>query len=128
MTSRQRFSWMVPSGSASAAKTPFVLLIVVLLGAGLIALLLLNSAVNQGSFRLNKLKHETTEKTDQEQELQRVVDGYSAPDALARRARELGMVPGGPPAFLEPGGKVRGRPSPAAAPSAPAPKPERSGE
>ncbi|NGN66455.1 cell division protein FtsL [Streptomyces sp. A7024] len=125
---RRRFSWAVPSGATSAARTPFVLLVVVLLGAGLIALLLLNSAVNQGSFQLNKLKRETTEKTDQEQELQRAVDGYSAPDALARRARELGMVPGGPPVFLEPGGKVRGQPSPAAAPSAPAPARERSGE
>jgi len=109
-----RLARLLPSGPASAARTPFVLLVVVLLGGGLIALLLLNSSLSQGSFRLSKLKKETTELTDQQQELQREVDGYAAPGSLEQRARELGMVPGGNPAFLTPDGKVRGTPGPAA--------------
>ncbi|MCD2467365.1 septum formation initiator family protein [Streptomyces sp. MBT42] len=116
----------MPSGPSSAARTPFVLLVVVLLGGGLISLLLLNSALNQGSFQLNELKDRTTELTDEEQALQRDVDDYAAPDALERRARELGMVPGGSPAFLGPDGKVLGEPSEAAAPKptpTPSPKP-----
>ncbi|MBT2440422.1 cell division protein FtsL [Streptomyces sp. ISL-36] len=104
----------MPSGPSTAARTPFVLLVVVLLGGGLITLLLLNSALNQGSFKLRDLKNRTTELTDQEQALQRDVDDHSAPDALERRARELGMVPGGSPAFLDPDGTVRGEPSKAA--------------
>ncbi|MFG2866446.1 septum formation initiator family protein [Streptomyces sp. NPDC048338] len=107
----------MPSGPSTAARTPFVLLVVVLLGGGLITLLLLNSALNQGSFKLSELKKKTTELTDEEQALQRDVDDYSAPDALERRARELGMVPGGSPAFLDPDGTVRGEPSEAAAPT-----------
>ncbi|MFI8290932.1 septum formation initiator family protein [Streptomyces sp. NPDC085614] len=107
----------MPSGPRTAARTPFVLLVVVLLGGGLITLLLLNSALNQGSFKLSELKKKTTELTDEEQALQRDVDDYSAPDALERRARELGMVPGGSPAFLDPDGTVRGEPSEAAAPT-----------
>lgn len=103
-----------PSGGAQAARTPFVLLVVLLLGGGLITLLVLNSSLNEGSFKLSRLKKETTELTDDEQQLQRDVDSYSAPDALQRRARELGMVPGGDPAFLDPNGKVRGVPKPAA--------------
>ncbi|WP_187283976.1 AAA family ATPase, partial [Streptomyces sp. adm13(2018)] len=114
----------MPSGPSSAARTPFVLLVVVLLGGGLISLLLLNSALNQGSFQLNELKDRTTELTDEEQALQRDVDDYAAPDALERRARELGMVPGGSPAFLGPDGKVLGEPSRAAAPK-PTPTPSR---
>ncbi|MFE1231267.1 septum formation initiator family protein [Streptomyces sp. NPDC058745] len=106
----------MPSGPSTAARTPFVLLVVVLLGGGLITLLLLNSALNQGSFKLSELKKKTTELTDEEQALQRDVDDYSAPDALERRARELGMVPGGSPAFLDPDGTVRGEPSEADAP------------
>ncbi|WP_395360157.1 hypothetical protein ACHGLA_09695 [Streptomyces sp. YH02] len=117
-----RLGRLMPSGPSSAARTPFVLLVVVLLGGGLISLLLLNSALNQGSFQLNELKDRTTELTDEEQALQRDVDDYAAPDALERRARELGMVPGGSPAFLGPDGKVLGEPSEAVAPK-PTPTP-----
>ncbi|MBC9712213.1 cell division protein FtsL [Streptomyces sp. TRM66268-LWL] len=114
-----RLARLLPAGPTSAARTPFVLLIVVLLGGGLIVLLMLNSALNEGSFQLSKLRRETTELTDVQQELETEVDGYSAPDALERRARELGMVPGGPPAFLAPDGKVRGTAEEATAPPEP---------
>ncbi len=118
-----RLARLMPStGPSTAARTPFVLLVVLLLGGGLITLLLLNSALNEGSFRLSELKRETTELTDEQQALQRDVDGRSQPDALERRARELGMVPGGSPAFLNPDGTVRGKPSKATAPP-PSPSP-----
>ncbi|WSW01945.1 septum formation initiator [Streptomyces sp. NBC_01006] len=100
---------------------PFVLLVVALLAGGLISLLLLNSALNQGSFQLSRLKKETTALTDEEQALQRDVDGYSAPDALQRRAHELGLVPGGSPVFIGPDGKVTGTAAPAEALPPPSP-------
>ncbi|KOT78417.1 hypothetical protein ADK70_34350 [Streptomyces rimosus subsp. pseudoverticillatus] len=106
---------MFASGpGGTPARTPFVLLVVVLLGSGLITLLLLNSALNQGSFELSKLEKRTDELKDEQQALQQEVDAFSAPGALEQRARELGMVPGGSPAFLEPDGTVRGKPSKAA--------------
>lgn len=110
-----RLSRLMPSGPHQAARTPFVLLVVLLLGGGLITLLLLNSSLNEGSFKLSELKKRTTELTDEEQALQQDVDDRSAPGALERRARELGMVPGGSPAFLQPDGTVRGVPSQASA-------------
>ncbi|MFE4721656.1 septum formation initiator, partial [Streptomyces sp. NPDC056728] len=61
-----RLARLLPSGSAGAgraARTPFVLLVVLLLGGGLITLLMLNSALNEGSFRLNDLKKQTTDLT-----------------------------------------------------------------
>ncbi|MDQ0403290.1 septum formation initiator family protein [Streptomyces sp. NBC_01723] len=100
-----------PGGRGQAARAPFVLLVVVLLGGGLIGLLVLNSALSEGSFQLDDLKQETKSLTDEEQALQRDIDAYSAPRALQRRARELGMVPGGDPAFLGPDGTVKGSPS-----------------
>ncbi|WSJ34100.1 hypothetical protein OG479_10630 [Streptomyces subrutilus] len=106
---------------------PFVLLVVALLGGGLISLLLLNSALNEGSFQLSRLKKETTALTDEEQALQRDVDGYSAPDALQRRAQELGLVPGGSPVFIGPDGKVTGTAAAAEAPPPPSPAPTPSG-
>ncbi|GLV82821.1 hypothetical protein Slala03_25100 [Streptomyces lavendulae subsp. lavendulae] len=107
--------------AGQAARMPFVLLVVALLGGGLISLLLLNSALNQGSFQLTKLKKETTALTDEQQALQRDVDAYSAPDALQRRAHELGLVPGGSPVFIGSDGKVAGTPAQAEAPPAPSP-------
>ena len=119
-----RLARLMPSGPNTAARTPFVLLVVLLLAGGLISLLLLNSALNEGSFRLSRLERETTELTDEQQALQRDVDSYSEPDALERRARELGMVPGGSPAFLDPDGTVRGVPERATAQPSPAATPE----
>ncbi|MGW7045693.1 FtsB family cell division protein [Streptomyces avermitilis] len=108
-----RLARLFPAGAGQAARAPFVLLVVLLLGGGLIGLLVLNSALSEGSFKLDDLQKETKSLTDEEQALQRDVDAYSAPDALQRRARELGMVPGGDPAFLEPDGTVKGVPRPA---------------
>ncbi|MGV9402932.1 septum formation initiator family protein [Streptomyces sp. NPDC003667] len=105
-----RLAGLLPAGRARAARAPFVLLVVLLLGGGLIGLLVLNSALSEGSFRLDALRKQTKNLTDEEQALQRDIDGYSSPDALQRRARELGMVPGGDPAFLDPGGTVKGVP------------------
>ncbi|MFF3175268.1 hypothetical protein ACFVQ0_21890 [Streptomyces sp. NPDC057900] len=116
-----RLTRLMPAGPSKAARTPFVLLVVLLLGGGLITLLVLNSALNEGSFRLSELKKRTTDLTDEQQALQRDVDSSAEPDALARRARELGMVPGGSPVFLGPDGRVRGVPSTATSEPAPAP-------
>ncbi|MEU6605983.1 septum formation initiator family protein [Streptomyces shenzhenensis] len=121
-----RLARLFPAGRARAARTPFVFLVVLLLGGGLIGLLVLNSALSEGSFRLDDLQKRTKSLTDEEQALRRDIDAYSAPDALQRRARELGMVPGGDPAFLGRDGTVKGVPSPAARQSAvrsPAPPP-----
>ncbi|MGE7433333.1 septum formation initiator family protein [Kitasatospora sp. NPDC001175] len=90
-------------------RTPFAVLLVVLLSGGLLGLLMLNTALNEGSFELSRLQKQTTEQTDQQQTLQQQIDQASAPDALERRARELGMVPGGDPAFLQDDGKVLGK-------------------
>ncbi|MFD5756311.1 septum formation initiator family protein [Streptomyces sp. NPDC127044] len=109
-----RLARLLPAGGGKAARTPFVLLVVLLLGGGLIGLLVLNSALSEGSFHLADLQRDTKSLTDEEQALQRDVDTYSAPDALQRRARELGMVPGGDPAFLNPDGSVKGVPGTAA--------------
>ncbi|MFJ8474825.1 cell division protein FtsL [Kitasatospora sp. NPDC094011] len=97
-------------------RTPFAVLVVVLLAAGLLGLLALNTALNEGSFELSRLQKQTTKATDEQQSLQHEIDQNSAPDALAKRAAELGMVPAGGMAFLDVpnGGKVIGTPGPAA--------------
>lgn len=122
-----RLARLLPAGTGRAARTPFVVLIVVLLSGGLLTLLMLNSSLNEGSFELSKIKKQTTDLTDEEQALQREVSGYEDPGALERRAHGLGMVPGGDPAFISPDGTVRGVPgTPAPAPE-PSPTPTATG-
>ena len=112
-----RLAGLIPRGSSTAARTPFVVLVVLLLGSGMLGLLLLNAALNEGSFELSELRKETQELMDEEQELRAEVDAYADPEALAERARELGMVPAGPPAFLGEDGTLLGDPHPTPAPS-----------
>ncbi|WP_329584106.1 cell division protein FtsL [Kitasatospora sp. NBC_01250] len=94
-------------------RMPFAVLMVLLLASGLLGLLMLNTALNEGSFELTKLQKQTNTLTDQQQSLQQQIDHAAAPDALERSARQLGMVPGGDPAFLQDDGKVLGSPGPA---------------
>ncbi|WP_370064650.1 hypothetical protein [Streptacidiphilus sp. MAP5-3] len=122
------------SRSVRAGRGPFALLVILLLSGGLIALLMLNTAVSQGSFTLSQLQQHTTSLQNEQQGLQQQIDGWSAPEALAARARGLGMVPGSNPAFLMDNGQVLGSspaplvgpppsPTPSPTPSAPASAP-----
>ncbi|MFE2872624.1 hypothetical protein [Embleya sp. NPDC059259] len=128
-----------------STRTPFVVLVVGLLGGGLLSLLLLNTALNQGSFELGRLQKRQDQLTDDREALQRELDAKAAPGDLARRAQELGLVPGGSPVFIDPAtGRVLGVPKPAtskpplvpetpvapvspAAPTSPAPPPAAGG-
>jgi cell division protein FtsB len=113
--------------STTAARMPFVLLIVGLLSAGLVTLLLLNTATASGSFTESSLSDRNAKLTLQQQELERTVGALNTPEGLAAAAARLGMVPGGDPVFLviKPDGssKVVGTPTPATAPPAPQPPP-----
>lgn len=116
-----------PRGRAPRAR--FVVLVLALLGGGLVGLLLLNTALAQGAFTVNDLQRQNVLLTEHQQAVQRTLEQVQQPGNLAARARALGMVPGGTPAFLQvPGGKVLGVPhvattAPAAAAPAPVPAP-----
>jgi len=108
---------LVPKRRSSAARTPFVVVIVSLLVVGLLGLLLLNLMVQRGSFELHTLSKQGRALDLQEQTLSNRVQGLQAPGVLAQRAASLGMVPGGPPAFLQlPSGRVLGEARPGVAP------------
>lgn len=117
---------LVPSPTLRPPKAPFVVLVVGLLSAGLVALLYLNTAIAENSFRMHDLQQRTAALNLQEQQLQREIDDLEAPGALSAKARHMGMVPAGNPAFIQlPDGKVLGVPTPAKAPPPPpAPKPK----
>jgi hypothetical protein len=92
----------------------FAALCMLLLTAGLVALLMLNTAMAEGSFTLNHLQNTSGELTDTQQALTQAIDAQRAPANLAARAARLGMVPSDSAAFLRlADGKVLGVASPA---------------
>ena len=108
----------VPSG---APRAPFVLFSMLLVGTGLIALLVLNTVVAQDAFTIHDLDRGAAALAEQEQRLRQEIAALEAPNGLAGRARDLGLVPAGDPVFVTPDGTVLGKPVPATAPPAPAP-------
>jgi hypothetical protein len=85
-----------------------------LLASGLIVLLLLNTAVAQDSFGLQRLQAGSQQLTDQKQALVQNNDLAASPEQLAQRAWALGLVPASGSAFVElPSGRVVGVASPA---------------
>lgn len=87
----------------------FAALCLGLILAGLVAILMLNTAMAKGSFVLRDLQARSDELTDREAALIQSIDALSGPGPLAQRARALGMVPAASPAFLRlSDGKVLG--------------------
>ena len=87
----------------------FIALCVALVLAGFVGVLLLNTAMAQGSYTLRELQQRSDELTDTHDELSHALDAVSGPGPLAREARALGMVPAETPAFLRlSDGKVLG--------------------
>jgi hypothetical protein len=102
---------------------PFALLVLGVLAAGLVALLSLNTAMDQNSIRMQRAEQRQAQLTDREQQLSQQLSGLSAPGALASAAAAQGLVPNPQPAFLNPTtGAVLGTPTPAPTPS-PTPTP-----
>lgn len=112
---------------APARRAPFVLLVMVLLAAGLVASLWLSTAAAGDSYRLEQARQQARDLSERSEQLRQEVASLQTAPELARRARDLGMVPTGEPARLvgQPDGTVLvvGKPSPATAPPPPAPPP-----
>lgn len=98
---RNRPRLRVVRAVTAAPRAPFVTLVLAILGAGLIGLLLISSALQKGSFELRDLEQQAQQLRATEAELLHEVAERAAPDELARRADELGMVPADERAFLE---------------------------
>jgi hypothetical protein len=72
----------------------------ILLAAGLIGVLLLNTALAQGSFTLHDLRTTSDQLTDAQGALSQSLDASKSPANLAKRAADMGMVPAQSAAFL----------------------------
>lgn len=89
------------SDGKSVTTSAFVSLVFGALIASIFMVMALNMALNQDSIKLHRLKVQAQAIADQEEAIAAEVARFSAPHMLAKRARVLGMVPSGTPAFLD---------------------------
>ena len=83
---------VIPARITHTGNGAFVAICIGLLTGGLIALLLLNTALAQGSLALGDLNRESVRLGDTAGNLQEEIDRASATGALARSAAGIGMV------------------------------------
>lgn len=106
--------------AARPRRTPFVLLLVTLIGATALVLLVLNTAISVDSLRASEQRTANTELAQEVQRLQQQVVQARTPAQLAADAAAAGLVPAGTAGHLVLGpdgtSVVRGTPEPATAP------------
>lgn len=101
-------------GRTQAARTPFAVLVIAILAAGVVGLLLFNTSMQQTSFTATALQDRVNVLTAKEQSLALELDALRDPQQLAVAAKDLGMVAPSQPAFVRlADGRVLGNPTPA---------------
>ncbi len=115
---------------ADTGRTPFVVLMLAMLAAGVVGLLMFNTNMQQSSFEVTRLQDQVSTLSAREQSLAMELESLRDPQRLAITAKRLGMVPPAEPAFVSLStGRVLGNPTPATPADAvrinslPAPKP-----
>jgi hypothetical protein len=100
---------VVHAPAVDRGRTAFVIGCMLLLVGGLLGLLLINTALGQGSFTLHDLQQRSDELGDRQQALRQDIDAQAAPERLAARAKALGMVASQGAAFIRlPDGRLLG--------------------
>jgi hypothetical protein len=88
------------SGKQTSDKD-FVIAISSIFITGLLALLIINTALAQDAFKLQQLKQQATVLADQREAILRQVAEKASPENLAASAAKLGMVASTNPRFLD---------------------------
>lgn len=95
----------------------FAVFVLMILTAGMLGMLWINTTLAQGAFTLTDLQQQRAQLIEIEQQLTEQLARADAPAQLEQSARALGMVPQEVPVFLRlSDGRVLGDPVPQAAP------------
>jgi hypothetical protein len=105
---------VAPPVPVSAPRAPFVALVLVVVVAGVLGILVLNTKISENAFRLSHLEDQQNTLDEREQQVSQQLADDSSPTNLAALARAQGMVAAGQPAYITlPNGAVIGVPQPA---------------
>ncbi|GIG66091.1 hypothetical protein [Phytomonospora endophytica] len=84
---------VAPPAPVTTPRTPFVVFLIGLVAAGIVGLLLLNTAISEDAFALHDLRAAQGELDAHEQQLKDELAELSSPGNLAAAAKRLGLVP-----------------------------------
>lgn len=93
LTGARGRSTQAAQAALAVGRTPFLLLVMVLLAVGLVATLWLSTAAAADSYRLTDARAAAQALSERSEQLHRQVAAMEAAPALAQRAGQLGMVP-----------------------------------
>jgi hypothetical protein len=96
-----------------SSRTPFILLLVGLLGGALVSLLVISTTLAQGAFRVTSLQEQNANLAREQQTLTNEVAQAGNPAVIASKAEQLGMRPNPHLGFIDPktGKIIVGKPS-----------------
>ena len=107
---------VAPPAPVTVPRAPFVALVLVVVVAGVLGILVLNTKINENAFTLNHLQDQQNHLDQQEQQLDQHLADLESPNSLRAAALRLGLIDSGTPAYLPlPNGQTVGVPQPAAA-------------
>ena len=94
-------------------RTPFILLLVGLLGGALVSLLVISTTLAQGAFRVTSLQEQNANLAREQQTLTNEVAQAGNPAVIAQKAEQLGMRANPHLGFIDPktGKIIVGKPS-----------------
>jgi cell division protein FtsB len=105
---------VAPPTPVPVPRTPFVVLVLLVVAGGVLGILLLNTKVNENAFILHDLRQEQAALDQRQQELEQEIARADTPAQLETEARRLGLVKAEELAYLRmPGGEVVREPMPA---------------
>ncbi|MGH3978929.1 MAG: septum formation initiator [Pseudonocardiaceae bacterium] len=96
----QRLLGGAPDAARAGGRARFVVVVMALLGTALVTTLWLSTAAAADSYRLGDAQTQARDLSERTEQLSRRVATLETAPELARRARDLGMVPAGDPARL----------------------------
>jgi len=107
---------VAPPVPVTVPRAPFVALVLIVVVAGVLGILVLNTKINENAFKLAQLRSQRSDLDQQEQQLDQQLADLESPNSLAAAACRLGMVKSNTPAYLQlPNGQTVGVPQPATA-------------
>jgi hypothetical protein len=107
---------VAPPVPVTVPRAPFVALVLVVVVAGVLGILVLNTKINENAFKMAQLQAQRNDLDQQEQQLDQQLADLESPNSLAAAACRLGMVKAPQPAYLKlPNGQLVGVPQPAPA-------------
>jgi len=110
---------VAPPVPVSVPRAPFITVVLLMVVAGVLGILVINTKINENAFYLHDLRAQQNSLDRQEQRLEREIAQRESPGNLAAAATRLGLVRAESPTYLRlPDGRELGVPRPApAAPS-----------